>query len=448
MFMDYRVFEDEFTVGSLIRLYVSQWRTFAFLGIFLSAISVLIYIFFVSYTASAKVVINDSQNSSLHAFSNQFFGYSKSLQEGRKGHGLISKHLEYLKTREFFDLFLKKIQDRGQSPLITLQEKQGYDLFVQKYAHIIQDVSEKNDVLQLLDRTLKVEMRSDFEISVTAIAQSKSMALFLANAASELIVETLRNREKQELGRVEDFIGKQREEAEQNLRAVEEQLTQEQIQNEGILPASTQEKMGEYVSELTVRANELELQIAENKKTMAYLSQGRAKGEESSLYGLGGQIEKLNIENTLLSEKLRGTRAALKRVKRDVKILPLASLRAEELRKKADLEFARYKELNSTLGKLEAQKISVDSKFQLLEKAHLEGVAPQVSVTNLVFLAVIFAQLLGLIVIYFKFIWNPDIVGRGENDSYRDLPLSFDEKDFSLGTQINEGGYSERQIAQ
>jgi hypothetical protein len=446
--MKYKVLEKEFTMGSLVQLYVSQWRIFTFLGIIFGFIGFMTYVFYVNYTATAKLVINDSQNSSLQAFSSQFYGYSKSLQEGRRGQGLIGRHLEYLKTREFYEILLKKIEDRGRSSLITLQEKEGYDFFLSRHAQGIEQAPEKNEILQFLDRSLKVELKSDFEISVVAQAPSKSMALFLANTSSDVIVETLRDRERGELHRVEEFIVKQKEEVEQNLKRLELELAQEQIHNDEVLPASTQEKLGEYVSALSVRAQELELQIRENEKTINYLSQGRVEEQGSNLYGVGGQIEKLSIENNLMSEKLRQTQATLKKVKREVKILPLANRRTEEFRKRLDLEFARYKDLNSTLAKLEAQALSVDAKFQLLEKSHLDQVFPQIAMTNLVLLGVIFAQLIGSLFVYFKFIWDPDIMLESKSEGFPSLHLPKDQTEFPHGTPVTAGGYSEQQIAQ
>lgn len=403
--------EPELTVGEIIKLYLSHWRMFALFTAVLFAISALVYAVKVPFVANSTIVIHDSQNSSLQAFSNQFFGMSKSVQESKKGSSVLSKHIEYLKTREFYEDLLNRIQARGNSKEITLEERKGFEIFKDKYLNGL-DTNPENKVqlLQVLNAWTKINLDSDFEIRVSAVTPIKSMSLFLSNTASELAAEKLKTRELSEINRVEDFMVKQKADADEKLVSLGKQLADMQNKDENLLPLASKDKMGEYVSDLLVRSNEIKLKMAENKKMIDYLQAGRGKQKESALYGVGGRIEALKIENNILSSKLGQVQASIARLKKEVKDLPFAAQMVEDLKKKSELEFNRYKELSTALTKLDAMKISIDTRFEVLERARWETTLPQIGLLSLGLLSLLLSQFIGSLVIYFRYLWNPHVV--------------------------------------
>lgn len=403
--------EPELTVGEIIKLYLSHWRMFALFTAVLFAISALVYAVKVPFVANSTIVIHDSQNSSLQAFSNQFFGMSKSVQESKKGSSVLSKHIEYLKTREFYEDLLNRIQARGNSKEITLEERKGFEIFKDKYLNGL-DTNPENKVqlLQVLNTWTKINLDSDFEIRVSAVTPIKSMSLFLSNTVSELAAEKLKTRELSEINRVEDFMVKQKADADEKLVALGKQLADMQNKDENLLPLASKDKMGEYVSDLLVRSNEIKLKMAENKKMIDYLQAGRGRQKESALYGVGGRIEALKIENNILSSKLGQVQASIARLKKEVKDLPFAAQMVEDLKKKSELEFNRYKELSTALTKLDAMKISIDTRFEVLERARWETTLPQIGLLSLGLLSLLLSQFIGSLVIYFRYLWNPHVV--------------------------------------
>lgn len=402
--------EPELTVGEIIKVYLSHWRMFVFFTTVFFALAVLVYVLKVPFVASSTIVVNDSQNSSLQAFSNQFFGLSKAVQESKKGSSLLSKHIEYLKTREFFESLLTHIKVRSESSLISMEERAGFEVLKTNYMKNLDMPGNKIEFLQRLDRWLSVHADSDFEIKVSAATPIKSISLFLSNAVSELAAVTLKKRELDEISRVASFMEKQKLEADVNLAAFGKQLAELQNKDENLLPLSSKEKMGDYVSDLLVRANELKLKISENRKLIEYLERGRTGQRESSLYGVGGKIEGLRIENSLLIEKLGQIQSSIERLKREVKELPFAAQMVEDLKRKSELEFNRYKELTTSLARLEAQKISIDTRFEVLEQARWETTFPQIGLLSLGLLALLLSQFIGSMVIYFKYLWNPHVI--------------------------------------
>lgn len=403
--------EPELTVGEIIKLYLSHWRMFAVFAIVLFAISAVVYVVKIPYVATTSMVFNDTQNSSLQAFSSQFFGLSKSLQDSKKGSSVLSKHIEYLKTREFFEALLVKINERGNSPKITLEERQGYDLLKEDYLNKISAKPEgKIEFLQKLDKWTKATLDSDFEIKLTAATPSRPMSLFLANTATELAGDILKNRELEEINRVEDFIVEQKRSADEKLNELGHQLAAVQNKDENLLPLASKDKIGDYVSELLVRANELKLKMAENKKLIEYLQKGRGSQKESSLYGVGGKIETLKIENSLLGGKLSQVQGSIDHLKKEVRQLPYQAQMAEDLKKKSDMEFNRYKELNAALGKVEAAKLSIGTRFEVLDRARWDSTVPQIGLVALALLSILLSQFFGSLIIYFRYLWNPDMV--------------------------------------
>lgn len=403
--------EQELTVGEIIKVYASHWRVFVVLTLALFVMGSLIYAVKIPYVATATIVVNDSQNSALQAFSNQYYGLSKSVQESKKGSSLLSKHIEYLKTREFYESLLIKIEQRGQSGKITMEEQQGYEEFKEKFLKpATENSAKKISVLQTLDRWTKAQQDSDFEIKVSVSTPDKAQSLFLSNTVAELAAEKLKERESLEITRVESFMLKQKEDADKKLTTLGKQLADIQNRDDGLMPLAAQGKMGDYVSDLLVRSNEIKLKIAENKKTIDYLDRSRSAQRESALYGVGGKIEALRIENSMLASKLSQVQISLDQLKKQVKQLPFAAAMADDLKKKSELEFGRFKEVSNALSKIEAQKLSIDTRFEVLEVARWESTLPQVGLATIALLSILLSQFFGSLLIYFKYLWNPDIV--------------------------------------
>ncbi|MNL53612.1 hypothetical protein D3C87_1768750 [compost metagenome] len=82
----------------------------------------------------------------------------------------------------------------------------------------------------------------------------------------------------------------------------------------------------------------------------------------------------------------------------------------EDLKKKSEIEFSRFKELSSALAKLEATKLSIDTRFEVLESARWENTVPQIGLLTLGLLSILLSQFAGSLLIYFRYLWNPQVV--------------------------------------
>lgn len=112
----------------------------------------------------------------------------------------------------------------------------------------------------------------------------------------------------------------------------------------------------------------------------------------------------------MLKEKLAEVQSSIARLKKEVRTLPYAAQMVEDLKKKSDLEFARFRELSNSLAKLEAQKLSINTRFEALERARWETTGPTIGLLSLGLLAVLVSQIMGSLIIYFRYLWNPHVI--------------------------------------
>ncbi|RYZ87059.1 MAG: hypothetical protein EOP06_13370, partial [Proteobacteria bacterium] len=116
--------EKSFQAQDFLKVLRKQSKLFAGIFTVIMSVAVLLYVFKIPYVGKGSLLINDSQNSSLQAFSTSYFGMAKSVVDGKKGNTQIGKQIEVLHTREFFNKFLEKIESRGQRKDLSVAEQQ------------------------------------------------------------------------------------------------------------------------------------------------------------------------------------------------------------------------------------------------------------------------------------------------------------------------------------
>lgn len=399
-----------------------------FVGLFVSllVISLLLYIFKIPYVGKGRLLVNDAQNSPLQAFSTAYFGMTKSVADGKKGNTQIGKQIEVLKTREFYEELLKRIDVRGRSPSLPVEEQKAYEYIKDKYLNdAMKDEASRLAFIMKLDSWSQAKLESDYEIKVSFATPSKDLSMFLTNTALELSSEYLRNREMSEINEVEKFIVDQKSQVDKNIKELTEELANFQAQPENLISLTSREKMGEYLSDLMVRMNEARLKISENNRDIEFLQDGNPveKNTGSSLYGVGGRIEALRLENKMLESRVVQIKDSVDKIGKHLKVLPVAAQMLEDKRKKSELEYLKYKELTETLAKVEAQKLSVKDRFEIIERARNDNTTPQIDLVTLCFLCMVLSLSLGLTLVYLQHLWTPMVV---QKESVRNV-MVFDD---------------------
>lgn len=401
---------EELSLKEIAKMFTGNWLLFLILFIATSMSSLGFFIFKIPYVSTGSIIVNDTQNSSLQSFASQFFGLTKTVADGKKNNSPLQKHIEYLKTEEYFQQILSDIQARGQSNELSVAEKKGFENFKELYLKEPLTAEAKIKLIQKLDSMAKIKMNSEFQVTISFSAMDKETALFLNNVALKTTAETLKQKEMIDIIKVESFIKNQRSEAENNMTLLNKKLAEFQNKPENLISLSSKDKVGEYLSELMVRKNEVHMKIAENQKVINFLSQGKTIRRESQLYGNGGRVQALKLETEMYRSKLFDIQKAIDRVTSQAKSIPVASQTFEELKKKSGIEFNKYKELTEALSKVEAQRLSIQSRFEVLEMGRLETVVPQVSLLILLMLSLVISQILGSLIIYIIYIWDSNAV--------------------------------------
>lgn len=401
--------EQRFQVQDFLVLLKGHYKLFAGIFLGLLTVSLLFYLVKIPYVGKGRLLVNDSQNSSLQAFSTSYFGMTKSVADGKKGNTQIGKQIEVLRTREFYQKLLQYLETRSQSDSLRVDEQRAYENIKSKYiVEALKDEESRQNFILKLDSWAQAKLESDYEIRISFATPSKDLSLFLTNAALELSSDFLKEREMQEIREVEKFITEQKLLVDKNIQNLTRELALFQTRPENLISMTSREKMGEYLSDLMVRINETQLKISENNKDIEFLKEGKGDSAGgSALYGVGGRIEALRLENKLLNSRLEELRLSVDRIGKNLKVLPVALQILEDKRKKSELEYAKYKELSETLAKVEAQKLSIRDRFEILERARSDNTKPQVDLLTLSFLSIVMSLVFGLTFIYLKYIWNP-----------------------------------------
>ena len=405
---------QELSLKQITQIFYQNWPLFLLLFIVFTTLSVAFYAFKVPFVSTASLIVNDGQNSSLQSFVQQAMtGSSIKLNEAKKSNSAIQKYLEYLKTTEFYQLIVTKAVDSDFNKLMTLSEKEGQSLFIKNVLGIesAKDIKKIDEVavFKKIDSMITFKVPSDYELEISTSSDTKVLSLFMTNLVIKLTQDLLKTKETDELVKIQSFLNQQKQTINIELENLNKQLAQFQNKPENLISLSSKDKVGEYISELMVRKNEYLMKISENNKMISVLSGGSQK-RESQLYGNGGRIQSLKIENEMLQSKIAQTQAAIDRVTVQAKSIPMAAQTFEELKKKTDIEFNKYKEVSDNLTKAEAYQLSLANKFEILEKARFEKVKPLVSLTTLVLIALVLSQIIGSLVIYISTIWDSNLV--------------------------------------
>ncbi len=401
---------EDLSLKEIAKIFTGNWVLFLILFTATSMSALGIYAYRTPFVSTGSIVVNDAQNSSLQSFATQFFGLTKSVADGKKNNSPLQKHLEYLKTEEFFNQLLADIQLQEKVESLTIAEKKGFEIFKENYLTMPLTAESRGQAIQKLDAMTKIKLQSDFEIGISFQAAEKEVALFLTNIALNTVAQTLKERELLEIQKVDSFIKGQIETTEKNMKTLNAQLAEFQNKPENLMSLSSKEKVSEYLSELLVRKNEIRMKIAENQKAIRLLAPGPSKRRESQLYGNGGRVQALTLEIEMHQSKIADIQKAIDQVAYQAKAIPVATQVYDDLKKKSEMEFTKYKELTDATSKVEAQMLSVQSRFEILDKGRIDKVVPQISLLILLMLALLISQVVGSLIIYVMYIWDHNSV--------------------------------------
>ncbi len=406
---------QDLSLKQISQVLIQNWPLFLILFCCLSLISLAVFAYKVPFVSTASVIVNDSQNSSLQSFAQQFTGStSVKLNEAKKSNSPLQKYLEYLKTTEFYSKLINSIEDQAMQNKVSISEKIGQQKFTRdilssrKFKDL--NLDDQVAVYKMLDSLLSYKIATDYELEISTSSGSKELSLFITNTALAVISQELQKKEFNELLKIQDFLKAQKESVDHELQNLNKKMSEFQNRPENLIILSSKEKVSEYISDLMMRKNETRMKMAENNKMISYLKVESTTHRESQLYGNAGRAQALQLDNQMLTAKLKDIQTAIDRVTNQAKGIPAAGMAFDDIKKKSEIEFSKYKDISEVLSKTEAYQLSLSNKFEVLEKARFEKVKPLVSLLTLLLVSFVLSQILGSLIIYVTTIWDSSLV--------------------------------------
>ena len=247
-----RQITQELSLKQISQVLIQNWPLYLILFCVFALLSWGYYWYKVPYVSAASVIVNDSQNSSLQSFAQNFTGAnSNKINEAKKSNSPLQKYLEYLKTTEFYEKLMTTIEVKGKDKSLSLAEKQGYASFYSNIMDSKKVIDLKEDdkvaIYKKLESILEYKISSDYELEIKSSTKSKEMSLFLTNAALDVIANELKAKDTAEVEKIKSFLSAQKESVNSELTTLNKQLAEFHNKPENIILLSSKDKVGEYI---------------------------------------------------------------------------------------------------------------------------------------------------------------------------------------------------------
>ncbi len=406
-----QTYREELSLKNMTQILFQNWALFLLLFILFSVLSTLVYQFKIPYQSLGSIIINDSKNSSLQSFANQFTSQNSinKTNEAKKANSSVQKNIEYLSTVDFLGQLILKLTESIDVSNLNAEEMKGRSIFLntilkgQKFSQL--SVEEQLKSISILDQILKVSLKSDFQADVIVKSMDKSLAYFVAKNSLAYILDNLKQLEKNEVLKIKTFLTEQKSIHEKEIQELNNKLSAFQSKPENLISLSAN-KVGDYISELMMRKSEIKMKISENTKIIDTLTSTLSGRRDSALYGNTGRIQVLKIENEMMQSKLIDLQKSVDQMMSRAKIIPTVSLTYDELKKKIDFEFEKFKDTSAQLSKIDAADLSINNKFEILENPRLDRVLPILNPLVLALICLFSALAWGCLIIYIRTIWD------------------------------------------
>lgn len=380
----------------VLALAISQWKKAAILTGAFVAVGFIVYFAFLPYQLRTQIVINDAQTSQLQAFTNNFFGLSKTAGPVRRNQTPSARAVEFLQRPESFTGFGKFLMAAAKNPATTEDARARLDI-LQKWIGI--DFADENSSAKAIAGALQARIglaaTSPSELLVTVNGPSTERTHAVTIAYTEYSLEALKVLEEKEIEHVRNAIEKQRDHFQAQFMKINKEMITFQTRPDNVLSLASGENVGNYLSDLMIRKNEVELKITENERAIEFLG-GKKAATLAATRDLGqrSQISQLIEATKLLHKQAIAIQDSINKFTKATSGSAEVIRMADELKKTSEREFKNFQEANDMLSKLGVYQISIANKFEALRFPELDEVRKAASLYVVLALALFLAQLL------------------------------------------------------
>jgi len=381
--------------GLVFALALKEWRKGAQILIVTMIIALISYLSFVPFVSQSVVLINDAQNSHLQAFSSSFFSLSK-VNGGKKSKSPSGLAKEYLKRQDTFLLFSQSLGKKSKETQTDLETRLALKE-IQDYLGINWKTEDLSwiEIAAALKITTIVNDRTSSEVTLITKANTRAAAHAINKEFSKFVLSALKEQEKREIAKVSFAIQQQRDHFKTQFEQKNKELIAFQSKPENVLSLASGSNVNNYIADLVVRKNEVELNISERERALqmmggkkaARLARDRNLGQRSEAQQLLDQISLLRKQASALQSSIRKFSSATNGTAEAIRM-------HEELKKTTDREFKNFQEANDLLAKIGIYSVSVEGKFELLQASQLSDVKKAISLYLVISLAFFLSQAL------------------------------------------------------
>lgn len=380
----------------VLALAVAQWKKAAILTGSFVAVALIVYFAVLPYQLRTQIVINDAQTSQLQAFTNNFFGLSKTAGPVRRNQTPSARAVEFLQRPESFTGFGKFLQLAAKNPE-TNEETRGRLAIIAKWVGVDladESVSPKT-IAARVQPGIGLAATSPSEILVTVNGPSTPRTHAVTIAYTEYALEALKVLEEKEIEHVRNAIEKQRDHFRNEFLKINKEMITFQTRPDNVLSLASGENVGNYLSDLMIRKNEVELKITENERAIEFLG-GKKAATLAATRDLGqrSQISQLIEATKLLHKQATAIQDSINKFTKATSGSAEVLRMADELKKTSEREFKNFQEASDMLSKLGVYQISIANKFEALRFPEIEETRKAASFYVVIALAFFLAQLL------------------------------------------------------
>lgn len=401
----------EMSLQLLLAFAVKKWQMAAQFFLATVIVFLAIYVFIVPYSATSIFLINDAQTSPSQAFSNNFFALSKTQTNSRKNQTSSATAIDFLSRQNSMLNFAKTLTNPKNS--FNAEEKTTFDRLASRWKSAGNSSGTSPEInwkraAKELTSMIKFNSSSPSELQISVRAGNKDLSEFLITQYSKYAMESMKNQEKQEIAHVREALVGQREHFRSNFEVANKELVAFQSRPENVFSLTSGSSLGNYISDLVARKNDIDLKIAENERLLSDLG-GKTAIALAAKRKLGDRSQALQLqESTRLLKKERiSVQASIKKFTTASNGYAEALRMHDELKKVTQREFTNFQETNDLLSKLDVYEISIASKFEILHSPEPEEIQKAVSLYLILALAVFLSQLIFAGYLYYNFHQEP-----------------------------------------
>ncbi|MES3038100.1 MAG: hypothetical protein V4736_09360 [Bdellovibrionota bacterium] len=396
---------SETNFQSLLPFALKRWKKSIAWAVGLILIALVARFAVVPYEMTSTITIHDPQNSQLQAFSNNFFALSKTQGAPTRKNNSAERATDILERHETYASFLQMLKDKANSTKPVL-DREAAEKLESKLGTKLATLDPANRKLsRVINEMVSFKTLSPSEIKLTVSTPDRELAFFVGLEFLDHAVKVLKEHESKEIQKVKAALEKQRDQFKSQFMKITEDLSKFQKRPENIISLASGNSLGNYMSDLMVRKNEVELQIAENQRTIEFL--GGTKAAHLAIardLGQRSQIRQLLDETSLLKKQVASLQGSINRITSQTSGTVEAMRMYDELKKSADADFKNFQEANDTLSKLVVYQISIDSKFEPFEVPEFEDIKPAIASSTLIALAILLSQMFFSMFLYLEWV--------------------------------------------